>query len=263
MARLQCLCLSDRHSRSFKTSSEDDSYDSGLSVREEIRFRVSQLDEERRKTNMRVVKLRQKIESRRVGVNNIIASLGLVLNQRNAPPPSLAQLRNAIQSLEQRKKSCERELEECLRSDAYCIGRELEADVIDGHCEYTRLKKRLEDVSQYEEVIRRDIDEARRRLKGIERDRQEIEEMRQSIEVMQKELAGYDTKAELADDEGEEAITSDIGRLDETLSAERMSASTAMDSVRESTELLSKVAREAEERIRAAMKRHAEKENGA
>ena len=77
MARLQCLCLSDRHSRSFKTSSEDDSYDSGLSVREEIRFRVSQLDEERRKTNMRVVKLRQKIESRRVGVNNIIASLGL------------------------------------------------------------------------------------------------------------------------------------------------------------------------------------------
>ena len=256
MARLQCLSSlgSERHSRSFKTSSEDDSYESGLSVREEIRFRVSQMDEERRKTNQRIVKLRQKIESRRLGVAKIIESLGLVVNQRNAPPPSLAQLRSAVKSLEERKRACQRELDECIRSDAYCLGRELEADVIDGHCEYMRLHRCLSDAKQYEVVIGKDVDEAKRRLAEKETDRSEIDEMTQAIERMQRALAECKDREELGEGESEETVANEISRLDSTLSAEKMSAATAMDNERESSRLLREVASAAEERLRAAMK---------
>jgi hypothetical protein len=214
---------------------------------------MAEMRKEQQIIQQKATKLRQRISARNQNLTSILASVGLPANSDSVP--SLVLLRQTLAKLETRKQEAESNLSAILTGDAFCLARELEADLITAYEESRRLRECLEEVQEYDEILCGDFVAARDRLRsdGFPID---VKSIKQDIASMERDLNEIRGRRDLSGDCDltTEQIRNRIAQLTSTLSAERCSTATAVDLEQRSASQLRNLERGALTRLEQAMR---------
>lgn len=213
--------------------------------------------EEKKKLQQRIVKMRKRIAIRKNTSARIISSLGFVVDQRNAPPPTITAMKTAIPKLMRMKESFNAELMAILESDAHYHCQELESDVVATYEEYQRLHVELKNAEDAESQISDDLTKAKKILSMSEIQQQEIDQMKTEIDEKLGELMKLRTNIRL-ENITESSLRDDISRIANGISAEEMSTSHAIAMVEDCCTTLFREVESARARLKLAIQKRRE-----
>lgn len=216
---------------------------------------VDILIEEKKKVQQKIVKMRMRIATRRNAVAKIVSSMGFVIDQRNAPPPTVTLMKTSIHKLVHMKELHMAELKAILESDAHFQCEELESDVLSAYEEYLRLHDEVENIRECNKQISDDISKAKKMLSLSQVQQAEIDQMKIEIDDKINELKQIASNRSL-DNVTESSLREDIMKLTSRISAEELATSQALSMVDDCCAALFKEAELARARLNMAIKTH-------
>ena len=169
------------------------------------------------------------------------------------PNSTPAMLKVALDTLQSRKESLAKQLENIRQRDEYFQLKEKESDVLCLFEENERLTKEMEKAREYEEVLRNDISYAIEFRNNAKKMAQELEKIKSDVEKLKSQLSSNKSKSAKFIPKNllsKEALINEIKHLESTLTAERVSATKSEEIERQGNNVLNRTMDEAIQKIK-------------
>ena len=214
---------------------------------EDAKEKIKIIEIESKQTRLKIQKTRQRISSRNGKIAEIMKNLGI---DPNSTP---AMLKVALDTLQSRKESLAKQLENIRQRDEYFQLKEKESDVLCLFEENERLTKEMEKAREYEEVLRNDISYAIEFRNNAKKMAQELEKIKSDVEKLKSQLSSNKSKSAKFIPKNllsKEALINEIKHLESTLTAERVSATKSEEIERQGNNVLNRTMDEAIQKIK-------------